>query len=248
MSKFKNKYRIESHRKPNWDYNANGLYFITIVTQNRVCNLGDIINQEMILSDFGKIVENEWFLSFDIRKELILDEFIIMPNHLHAIVEIIHAETHGRASVREIQSNGIQSNEIQSNGIQSNEIQSNEIQSNEIQSNEIQSDGIQSDGIQSNGIQSDGIQSDGIKIIRNSPIRLPKSISSFIGGFKSAVNTKIDDYIDEHKLSIPKYNKNNHFFQPNYHDHIIRNNFEYINIKNYIKNNPLNWKNDSINK
>ena len=95
------------------------------------------------------------------------------------------AETHGRASVREIQSNGIQSNEIQSNGIQSN------------------------------GIQSDGIQSDGIKIIRNSPIRLPKSISSFIAGFKSSVNSKIDDYIDDNQLTIPKYNKNNHFFQPN---------------------------------
>ncbi len=41
-----------------------------------------------------------------------------------------------------------------------------------------------------------------------------------MAGFKSAVNTKIDDYIDENQLSIPKYNRNNHFFQPNYHDHI----------------------------
>jgi hypothetical protein len=51
-----------------------------------------------------------------------------------------------------------------------------------------------------------------LQIIRNSPIRLPKSISSFIAGFKSAVNTEIDDYIDEHQLDIPKYNKINHFF------------------------------------
>jgi len=77
--------------------------------------------------------------------------------------------------------------------------------------------------------------------------RKPKSISSFIGGFKSAVNSKIDDYIDENNLDIPKYNKNNHFFQSNYHDHIIRNDAEFQRIKNYIINNPLKWEDDRFN-
>ena len=77
-------------------------------------------------------------------------------------------------------------------------------------------------------------------------IRLPKSISSFIGGFKSATNSKIDDYIDENNLNIPKYNRNNHFFQPNYHDRIIRNDVEYQRIKNYIVNNPQNWDDDKF--
>ena len=75
-------------------------------------------------------------------------------------------------------------------------------------------------------------------------IIMPKSISSFMAGFKSAVNTKIDDYIDDYQLNIPKYNQNNHFFQSNYYDHIIRNNTEYERIKNYIINNPINWEND----
>ncbi|NJN33692.1 MAG: hypothetical protein HC817_04975 [Saprospiraceae bacterium] len=90
MTKFKNKYRAESHRRPNWDYSADAYYFLTIVTQHRVCNLGTIVNNEMILSDFGKIVEGEWFKSFEIRKELILHEFVIMPNHVHTIVEIFN--------------------------------------------------------------------------------------------------------------------------------------------------------------
>lgn len=85
-------------------------------------------------------------------------------------------------------------------------------------------------------------------IKRNPAIRLPKSISSFIAGFKSAVNTKIDDYIDENRLEIAKYNRNNHFFQPNYHDQIVRNNRGYLRIKNYIINNPKNWEDDSFNK
>lgn len=77
-------------------------------------------------------------------------------------------------------------------------------------------------------------------IKRNIPVRLPKSISSFIAGFKSAVNSKIDDYIDTNQLDIPKYNRNNHFFLPNDHDHVIRNDEEYQRIKRYIINNPKN--------
>ena len=88
MDNYKNKYRIQSHRKPNWDYSADAHYFLTIVTQNRACNLGEIVTTEMKLSDFGEIVVQEWFRSFEIRDELILHQFILMPNHLHAIVEI----------------------------------------------------------------------------------------------------------------------------------------------------------------
>jgi len=74
-----------------------------------------------------------------------------------------------------------------------------------------------------------------------------KYSTSFIAGVKSSINSKIDDYIDEHDLDIPKYNRNNHFFQPNYHDHIIRNHVEYKKIQKYIINNPLNWDGDKFN-
>ncbi len=120
-----------------------------------------------------------------------MNEYIIMPSHLHAIVIIDNpdgiVETHGRASVRDYQSPK-----------------------------------------------------------NNMPIRLPKSISSFMAGFKSAVNSKIDDFIDENNLDIPKYNRNNHFFQSNYHDRIIRNNIEFQRIKNYIINNPKKWDADTM--
>ncbi len=79
MDKFKDKYRIQSHRMPGWDYSTNGIYFITLVTQNRECILGEIVDEKMKFSDFGNIVENEWLKSFEIRNELFLDEYIIMP-------------------------------------------------------------------------------------------------------------------------------------------------------------------------
>jgi putative transposase len=66
VDRFQNKYQIQSLRMPKWDYSGNGIYFITLVTQNRECNLGQIRNGEIILSDFGKIINDEWLKSFDI--------------------------------------------------------------------------------------------------------------------------------------------------------------------------------------
>lgn len=210
--KFQNKYRIPSNRMPHWDYSDNAIYFITIVTQNRECNLGHVNKGEMIFSDFGKIVNDEWLKSFEMRHELFLDEYIIMPNHLHAIVLLkksnndqlfdfhrmngtngTNVETHGRASLQQPTEYSIKPSTEPSNFI-----------------------------------------------------RKPQSISSFVAGFKSAVNSKIDDFIDEFGLNIPKYNFKNHFFQPNYHDHIIRNTSEYQRIKEYIIKNPLKWKDDNF--
>jgi hypothetical protein len=68
-----------------------------------------------------------------------------------------------------------------------------------------------------------------------------------LAGFKSAVNTKIDGYIDINVLNIPKYNRKNHFFQPDFHDHIIRNDNELFRIRQYIKNNVQNRVSDSLN-
>ncbi len=88
MTLYKNKYRIESARLQSWDYSANGYYFITICTHNRDCCLGRIIRGKMVLSEFGKIVLQEWNRSFEIRQELRCDCFVIMPNHIHAVVVI----------------------------------------------------------------------------------------------------------------------------------------------------------------
>jgi hypothetical protein len=62
--------------------------------------------------------------------------------------------------------------------------------------------------------------------------RKPKSISSFIAGFKSATSNEIDNFIDNNGLEISKFNKNNRLWQPNYYDRIIRNKSEYYKRKN----------------
>ena len=88
MTLYKNKYRIESARCPNWDYTSNGYYFVTICTRDRQCFFGDIKAGKMELSDIGSIIAQEWQKTPKIRPNVQLDEWVVMPNHFHGIIII----------------------------------------------------------------------------------------------------------------------------------------------------------------
>lgn len=88
--KFQNKYRIPSARLQGYDYGQNGAYFITICTQNRVHFFGEIVDNEMRLNELREIVEKEWIRTLELRPDMNLEmgEFVVMPNHFHAIIII----------------------------------------------------------------------------------------------------------------------------------------------------------------
>ncbi len=163
IERFKNKFRGGSRRLKGWDYSADALYFITIVSAGREYYFGDIRNDKIICSDFGKIVQKEWFKSFEIRGGFFCDEFVVMPNHLHGIVGIdnIAGKSDGSAESRGVESHGRAILQPKSGAVPPKNI------------------------------------------------RKPKSISSFIAGFKSAAIRAIDDWIDETGSAIPKFNRLN---------------------------------------
>ncbi len=90
MDKYQNKYRIKSHRRSGWNYADEALYFITICCKDRVCFFGNIRNQKMHYSEMGKIAQAEWIKTYDIRPDmnLYMGEYVVMPNHFHAIIGI----------------------------------------------------------------------------------------------------------------------------------------------------------------
>ena len=148
-----------------------------MVTTKRVCLFGEIQNGEIILSDLGRIIQDEWLRSAEIRKEITLDEFIVMPNHLHGIV-LIADVAHCRAA----------------------------------------------------------LPSDKTK--PPSRVRRPRSLSTLISGFK-AYSTKC---INEHRQTPGQ-----RLWQPSFHEHIIRNDKELAQLREYIVNNPLKWHLDREN-
>ncbi len=88
MTLYKDRYRAESARLKDWDYASAGYYFVTICTRDRLCTLGDVVDGCIRLSPVGEMARTIWQEIPDHVQVAELDEFVIMPNHLHGIVVI----------------------------------------------------------------------------------------------------------------------------------------------------------------
>ncbi|MGI5865163.1 MAG: transposase [Myxococcales bacterium] len=75
----------KSIRLKGYNYSSAGVYFVTVCTAQRRCILGVIDGGRMVLNEAGRIVEREWLRSSEIRPELALDAYVIMPNHFHGL-------------------------------------------------------------------------------------------------------------------------------------------------------------------
>ncbi len=92
-----------SIRLRGYDYSSAGAYFVTICTRNQELVFGDIIDGSMILNDAGMMVQTVWDEIPSHYPGIEIDEFIIMPNHIHGITIIVGAAPRGRpGSVRAI--------------------------------------------------------------------------------------------------------------------------------------------------
>lgn len=85
---FQNKYRIESTRLKDWDYARSGCYYVTICTQGKKCDFGKIIEDKMNLNRIGKIAKQYWLEIPKHFPNTSLDEFVVIPNHIHGIIII----------------------------------------------------------------------------------------------------------------------------------------------------------------
>ncbi len=168
------KHHRRSTRLKGYDYSQPGAYFITICTYNKENIFGEVIDGDIHLNEFGKIVESEWLRTFDMRKNLKSDEYVIMPNHFHGIIII----------------------------------------------------------------------SDGRGTLQRAPTSekfgkpVSNSIPTIIRLFKSVTTKQINQIRKTHGIGL---------WQRNYHEHVIRNEDELNQVREYIINNPLQWQFDREN-
>ena len=83
---YRNKYRIPSARLQNWDYRWNANYFITICTAKQEHYFGNISDCIMQLSHVGVLADVFWCEIKNHAKNVELDAFVVMPNHVHGIL------------------------------------------------------------------------------------------------------------------------------------------------------------------
>lgn len=84
-------FKRRSLRIPGYDYSLAGAYFLTICIHGRKYLLGEIIAEEMFLNDYGKIVVGCWNDMPNHYDNIELDDFVVMPNHVHGIIFLVGA-------------------------------------------------------------------------------------------------------------------------------------------------------------
>ena len=85
---FKNTFRVESTRLKEWDYSNPWWYYVTINTKNHVEFFGDIVKSNIIFNDLGEFAEKCWLEIPSHFKNVELDYYVVMPNHIHGIIII----------------------------------------------------------------------------------------------------------------------------------------------------------------
>ncbi len=234
--KYQGIYRGQTFRLQNWDYGSEGLYFITICTQNREHFFGEIEpvsatnheNGKMILSEIGKIVQSEWLKTPSIRPDMNLElfEFVVMPNHFHAVIGIGVNSFNNLINDNSIGENITYGNMTDENcrdamhGVPTISPSKSISPSKTISPSTTIS-------------QSETISSFETKKTKNKFGPQSKNLASIVRGFKSSVTTWC------RKNNYPNFN-----WQPLFHDHIIRDQQSFENIQKYIYENPKKWKQD----
>jgi len=224
MTLYHNKYRIESTRLQNWDYSSAGFYFFTICTKNRNNIFGEIINNQISLNGAGEIVWECWNDLPNHYPNLMLDEFIVMPNHIHGIIRIIDND----------HSNNIIDGYKNKNVEDIKNVIGNENVVNINNGNDVVIDvEIGGDNVVETGLRpvSTNINMDTNKNYKN------HGLSEFIRALKS---------FSARRINKMDFDYGNQIWQTRFHDHVIRNHDELCRIREYIKNNPANWQKDDF--
>jgi len=209
-----------------WDYSAPAKYFITICTQNMEMMFGNITNKTMIFSEAGEFVSDEIEKLPVYQPRVILDEYIVMPNHVHLIIELgDYFFDNGVAGQKSTQQNPVgQIHEFALRDFAVPDVVNHDFITQEF--NKIKF-AINVEG----DVATDSI----IKQYRK--LRRRMIIPMIIGKLKMQTSKYIN---------ILNHTPNHKNWQTDYHDHIIRDDLSYWNIKNYIKNNPANWNDDKF--
>ena len=206
-------------RLPNYDYSENGYYFVTVCTNDRQNIFGRIENNQPILNDAGNMIDFWWSEIFVHFCGVRLDQHIIMPNHIHAIINVVGADRCVRPC----------SNKCARPILNNN---SPPISNNNIRTSSNTDEYHETIGHQMSVLY---LMGNGGGTMGPAP-----TVSGMIQWFKTM---STNDYIRNVKTNDwPPFNKR--LWQRSFHDHIIQNDRSLNAIRRYIANNPINWEQD----
>ena len=220
-----------STRLRGYDYARVGACFVTLCAQERLCLFGEIASGEMYLNALGHIVEEEWLRSAEIRTEILLDAFVVMPNHLHGIVVIVPPNADSMQD--HIDPRGYTARLVDGAA---------HAGTHDPLTAPSPDAGATGTGRASSPTLDVGAT--GRSPLRGAPPPLqkpgprPKSLGAMMAGFRSAATSRINALRGAPGAKV---------WQRNYHDRIIRNEREWRATRQYIEQNPARWGDDRNN-
>lgn len=222
-------YHRRSIRLKGYDYSQEGAYFVTICTQDREHRFGEIVNGEMVLSDLGRIAQEQWEQIPARFEQVELGEFVIMPNHIHGII-IIEDERVGDGAGASPIGDGAWARPI-GEGVGARPI----------------GEGVGDDKWVGEGVgasptpTTDDDQIEGSGQPQGLPLRARATVGDIVGAYKSLTANECLRLFKSKDETMGK------IWQRNYYEHIIRDEEAYLRIAQYIFDNPAQWEVDSLN-
>lgn len=229
-----NKHHRRSIRLKGYDYSQEGLYFVTICTQKRLCLFGKVVDKQMIANPAGEMVLQEWANLKQRFPQIELHEYVVMPNHFHAIVEIRHVgNRRGNpcGCPNNVDDRDCPNIDNDDNGYPNN---------GDNPSDKGHQQGVPQrktgypQGVPQQSPQRDAPNNDTV-------IHHP-TLGEILGAFQSIVTVNYIRAVRQNGW-MPFDGK---LWQRNYWEHIIRNEESYYNITQYIANNPTKWDEDKL--
>jgi len=211
----------KSIRLKGYDYSREGLYFITICTHNRECLFGEIVDGNMILNEAGKIADACWQDIPNHFPNAVLHEYIVMPNHVHGIIELVDGGGGGGGG--DVGGGG-------DGGVVGAE-------------NFLPLPSTAPPSTAPTPPPSTPPPFIPIPPKNEFQKMIPRSIGSIVKGFKIGVTKGVRENSDDDNQDL-KISSLTTIWQRNYYEIIIRDKRAYLMISGYILNNPKNWRGD----
>jgi len=224
-----------SIRLQGYDYSRAGAYFVTICTQNRECLFGDIVHGEMRLNDAGRVVADEWLKTAEIRTEIELDAWVVMPNHFHGILVIACRGTACRARDNDNATLGTAPTTLGTAPTTLGTAPTTLGTAPTTLGTAPTTLGTAPTTM--------GTAPTTMGTARRAPTverfggPVSGSVPTIVRAFKSAVTKRINELRQSPGAKL---------WQRNYWEHIVRNEPELIRIREYIRNNPARWEWDQL--
>jgi REP element-mobilizing transposase RayT len=195
--------RRRSIRLKGYDYTQAGAYFVTICAHRRACLFGNVRDGQMRLNALGRLIAREWRLSATLRTEITMDAFVVMPNHIHGIVWI---KPGAGAPDQDVGfGRGVGSACDVGSGRDDRRGPLRSV---------------------------DDATGPNAPSVGSPPHRPPRSLGSFVAGFKASVTVRIN---------VMRGTPGAPVWQRNYHERIIRDEAALHRIRVYIHENPRQW-------